>query len=98
MPFADQFVSCLNAFNVDARAVEKTGDGLIEPQIINAAGKKVPATVINNNDGTYKVTYVLPEEGMITYNDRPFTDDYQANTSSTSSTTALPFRAPLRSK
>ena len=56
-------MSCLNSFTVDARAVDKEGDGTVVPTIINAAGKAIPPHVINNNDGTYRVDYILPEEG-----------------------------------
>lgn len=61
---SDQFVSCINAFTVDARAVDKTGDGKVATTIKNAAGKKINAHTENKNDGTYKVTYILPEEGL----------------------------------
>jgi len=57
-------VTCINAFTVDARAVDKTGDGKVVTTIKNAAGKKINAHTENKNDGTYRVTYILPEEGI----------------------------------
>lgn len=63
----DQFVSALNAFTVDARGTEKTGDGKVSATIKSPSGKKVNNFVENKNDGTYKVTYILPEEGKISH-------------------------------
>ena len=60
----DQFVSALNAFTVDARGTETTGDGKVSASVKTPSGKKVNTFVENKNDGTYKVTYILPEEGM----------------------------------
>ena len=48
---------------MDARSTEKTGDGKISASIKSPSGKKINNYVENNNDGTYKVTYILPEEG-----------------------------------
>lgn len=48
---------------MDARATEKSGDGKITANIKSPSGKKINNYVENNNDGTYKVTYILPEEG-----------------------------------
>ena len=56
-------MSALNAFTVDARATEKTGDGKVTATIKSSTGKKVNSFVENKNDGTYKVKYILPEEG-----------------------------------
>lgn len=59
----DQFISCLNKFKVDARGTEKTGDGKVAATIVGPGGKKVSSQVKNNNDGTYEVSYILPEAG-----------------------------------
>ena len=48
---------------MDARETEKTGDGKVAVNIQSPSGKKVNNHVENKNDGTYKVTYILPEEG-----------------------------------
>lgn len=48
---------------MDARGTEKTGDGKVTATIKSPSGKKVNNFVENKNDGTYKVTYILPEEG-----------------------------------
>ncbi|KAH9410258.1 hypothetical protein TYRP_010016 [Tyrophagus putrescentiae] len=73
--FRHQFVSALNAFTVDARGTEKTGDGKVTATIKSPSGKKVNNFVENKNDGTYKVTYILPEEGEysfdLKYDDSP---------------------------
>ncbi|KAI2800805.1 hypothetical protein BLOT_012377 [Blomia tropicalis] len=65
--YDDQFVSALNAFTVDARGTETTGDGKVSASVKTPSGKKVNTFVENKNDGTYKVTYILPEEGEYTF-------------------------------
>ncbi|UXI22435.1 G-protein coupled receptor 158 [Sarcoptes scabiei] len=71
----NQFVSCINNFIVNAQETEKTGDGKISTTIRSPTGKKIHNSVENNNDGTYKVKYILPEEGEysfdIKYDDNP---------------------------
>lgn len=52
---------------MDARGTEKTGDGKVSATIKSASGKKVNNFVENKNDGTYKVTYILPEEGKTSF-------------------------------
>lgn len=59
----DQYSSCMNSFTVNAQGTEKSGDGKITCTIRSPTGKKIHNSVDNNNDGTYKVNYILPEEG-----------------------------------
>ena len=52
---------------MNAQATEKTGDGKITTTIRSPTGKKINNSLVNNNDGTYKVKYILPEEGSFFY-------------------------------
>ena len=61
----DQYSSCINSFTVNAQGTEKSGDGKISCTIRSPTGKKIHNSVENNNDGTYKVKYILPEEGKL---------------------------------
>lgn len=63
--FIDQYSSCINSFTVNAQGTEKSGDGKISCTIRSPTGKKIHNSVDNNNDGTYKVKYILPEEGKL---------------------------------
>ncbi|OTF78150.1 hypothetical protein BLA29_000380 [Euroglyphus maynei] len=57
----------MNSFTVNAQGTEKSGDGKITCTIRSPTGKKIHNSVDNNNDGTYKVNYILPEEGEYTF-------------------------------
>ncbi|XP_027200604.2 filamin-A-like [Dermatophagoides pteronyssinus] len=63
----NQYSSCINSFTVNAQGTEKSGDGKISCTIRSPTGKKIHNSVENNNDGTYKVKYILPEEGEYTF-------------------------------
>ncbi|XP_041430934.1 filamin-A isoform X1 [Xenopus laevis] len=69
------FREATTEFNVDARALTKSGGPNLKTVVSNPSGNFTEAYVQDNGDGTYKVEYTPYEEGIhsvdVTYNGSP---------------------------
>ncbi|XP_075434429.1 filamin-A isoform X5 [Ascaphus truei] len=58
------FREATTEFNVDARALSKSGGPYLKTRVSNPSGNFTDAYVQDNGDGTYKVEYTPYEEGL----------------------------------
>lgn len=59
------FREATTEFNVDARALTKTGGPHIKTRVSNPSGNLTESYVRDNGDGTYKVEYTPYEDGEL---------------------------------
>lgn len=65
MSYSGVFREATTEFNVDARALTKTGGPHIKTRVSNPSGNLTESYVRDNGDGTYNVEYTPYEDGEL---------------------------------